>query len=375
VPKSGKHSFLLVFLIATCGAAFSQNTATEKKPGKDQPWNFAVSGDSRNCGDVVVPAIAAGAIKNHAAFYWHLGDLRAIYAVDEDYQQGPEHRGKIVEKDAYLKDAWDDFIQGQIAPFGDMPVFIGIGNHETTPPKTREQFAGKFAKWLDSPPLKQQRLADDPQDSTPKTYFHWIQGGVDFIYLDNATRDQFSQEQMNWLEGVVKRATSNPDVRALVVGMHAALPDSLAHGHSMNDWQVGAESGRRVYGGLLDFNKRTHKNVYLLASHSHFYMSGIFNSEYWKAHGSELPGWIVGTAGAVRYALPPDAPRAQEARTKVYGFLLGTAHTDGSIDFKFEEIKRPDIPVAVSQRYTPEFVGFCFDKNTNFSETAEPAHQ
>jgi hypothetical protein len=368
-------SFLIIVFIAAGTPAFSQQTASEKKPGPDQPWNFAVSGDSRNCGDVVVPAIAAGAEKNHAAFYWHLGDLRAIYGVDEDYQHAPEHRGKIVERDAYLKDAWDDFIQNQLAAFGSMPVFVGIGNHETTPPKTREQFAEKFAKWLDSSTLKKQRLADSPQDTVPKTYFHWIQGGVDFIYLDNATLDQFSEQQVTWLEGVLKRAASNADVRALVLGMHAALPDSLAHGHSMNDWLVGAESGRQVYTDLLNFNKQTHKNVYLLASHSHFYMSGIFNSDYWKAHGGELPGWIVGTAGAVRYALPPDAPRAKEARTRIYGFMLGTVHSDGSIDFKFEEIKRPDVPAAVSQRYTPEFADFCFDKNTNFSETAEPAHQ
>jgi Calcineurin-like phosphoesterase len=375
LPTSKTCSFLIIFFIAACGLPFSQQTPSEKKPGNDQPWNFAVSGDSRNCGDVVVPSIAAGAQKNHAAFYWHLGDLRAIYGVDEDYQHAPEHRSKLVERDAYLKDAWDDFIQNQLAPFGSMPVFVGIGNHETTPPKTREQFAEKFAKWLDSSTLKKQRLADDPQDTGPKTYFHWIQGGVDFIYLDNSTLDQFSPQQVTWLEGVVKRASSNSEVRALVLGMHAALPDSLAHGHSMNDWLVGAESGRLVYTDLVNFNKQTHKNVYLLASHSHFYMSGIFNSDYWKAHGGELPGWIVGTAGAMRYALPPDAPRAKEARTKIYGFLVGTVHTDGSIDFKFEEIKRPDTPAAVSQRYTPEFVDFCFDKNTNFSETAEPAHQ
>ena len=379
MPKSKKYSLLLVFFIAACGLVFSQDTATAKKPGQDQPkdrpWNFAVSGDSRNCGDVVMPSIAAGAVKNHAAFYWHLGDLRAIYGVDEDYQFATEHRGAPVEKEAYLKNAWDDFIQNQIGPFGDMPVFVGIGNHETTPPKTREQFAGKFAKWLDSPPLKQQRLADSPQDTGPQTYFHWIQGGVDFIYLDNATHDQFSPEQVAWLEGVMARASSNADVRALVVGMHAALPDSLASGHSMNDWEVGAVSGRRVYTDLLNFNKQTHKNVYLLASHSHFYMSGIFNSDSWKMHGGELPGWIVGTAGAQRYMLPPDAPRAKEARTKVYGFLLGTVRTDGSIDFKFEEIKRPDTPAAVSKRYTPEFVDFCFDKNTNFSENAGPVHK
>ena len=39
-------------------------------------WYFAVSGDSRNCGDVVMPGIAAGVIQSGAIFYWHLGDLR-----------------------------------------------------------------------------------------------------------------------------------------------------------------------------------------------------------------------------------------------------------------------------------------------------------
>ena len=361
---------LLAILLAS--AAMAQASRRQQAPSD---WNFAVSGDSRNCGDVVMPAVAAGAIKNKAAFYWHLGDLRAIYGVDEDYQDSPEHRGKTVQKDEYLKDAWDDFIQNQIGAFGSMPVFVGIGNHETTPPKTREQFAGKFAQWLDSATLKKQRLADDPKATAPKTYFHWIQGGVDFIYLDNATLDQFSREQVNWLEDVLQRASSNPEVRALVVGMHAALPDSLASGHSMSDWILGVESGRHVYADLVDLRKKTGKNVYLLASHSHFYMSGIFNSEYLSANGGELPGWIVGTAGAVRYALPPDAPRAKEARTKVYGYLLGTVHQDGKIDFKFHEIRKSDIPSAVNRRYTPRFVNFCFDKNTAFYQIPEPLHK
>ncbi|HSK43491.1 MAG TPA: hypothetical protein VLA83_06345, partial [Candidatus Binatia bacterium] len=312
-------SAVLTVLLAC--AASAQTSHRQQKTGD---WKFAVSGDSRNCGDVVMPSIAAGATRNKAAFYWHLGDLRAIYGVDEDYQNSPEHRGKAIQKDEYLKDTWDDFIQRQIGAFGSMPVFVGIGNHETTPPKTREQFAEKFAQWLDSPVLQRQRLADNPQATAPATYFHWIQGGVDFIYLDNATLDQFSPKQVRWLEGVLERDSTNPEVRAIVAGMHAALPDSISLEHSMSDWLVGVESGRRVYNDLLDLKKRTGKNVYLLASHSHFYMSGIFNSQYWAGHGGELPGWIVGTAGAVRYALPPDASRAKEARAKVYGYLLGT---------------------------------------------------
>ncbi len=121
------------------------------------------------------------------------------------------------------------------------------------------------------PRSRSQRLADDPKATAPTTYFHWIQGGVDFIYLDNATMDQFSAEQVSWFEGVMERASSNAEVRAMVVGMHAALPDSVAFGHSMSDWAQGVESGRRVYTDLLDFKKKTKKTVYLLASHSHFY--------------------------------------------------------------------------------------------------------
>ena len=101
----------------------------------------------------------------------------------------------------------------------------------------------------------------------------------------------------------------------------------------------------------------------------------MFNSAHWKANGGELPGRIVGTAGAVRYALPPDSSLAKEARTKIYGFLLGTVNSHGTIDFKFEEVKRESVPAAIMERYTPEFVNFCFDRNTAFVEPAEPAHK
>ncbi|MFZ0036745.1 MAG: hypothetical protein WAK91_04955, partial [Candidatus Acidiferrales bacterium] len=51
---------------------------------------FAVSGDSRDCGDVVMPAIAIKALAQQPAFYWHLGDFRKIYDFDEDMQHEPE---------------------------------------------------------------------------------------------------------------------------------------------------------------------------------------------------------------------------------------------------------------------------------------------
>ncbi|HEU4415408.1 MAG TPA: hypothetical protein VFT65_11545 [Candidatus Angelobacter sp.] len=368
--KLRRTIFVVSAFLIVC-TAWGQKASSPAHQDEKADWTFAVAGDSRNCGDVVMPEIAAAAANEHAAFYWHLGDLRLISGVDEDYQHEPEHRGQTITRDAYLKDAWDDFIKSQLAPFGSMPIFVGIGNHETIPPRTRDDFVAKFVKWLDDPVIRKQRLKDNPADSAPKTYFHWIQGGVDFVYLDNATQDQFSAEQMSWLEGLIQRAAGNSDVKAVVVGMHAALPDSVARGHSMSDWPAGTESGRRVYLDLLAFTQKTHKHVYLLASHSHFIMSGIFNSDYWHSHGGELPGWIVGTGGAIRYALPPDAPRAKEARTQVYGFLLGTVHGNGEIEFAFKEVMRPDVPEKVLQRYTPEFVNYCFEKNTAFTRTTE----
>lgn len=357
---AGRHLQLILFILLI-------TVIVLPAPAQQGVWNFAVSGDSRNCGDVVVPAIATGVKRDQAQFYWHLGDLRAIFAPDEDYQHEPEHRGRPPDMNQYLNTAWDDFIQSQLSFFGQMPVYVGIGNHETTPPKTREQFIAKFSQWLNSPVLEKQRLADDRKDKNPHSYYHWIKGPVDFIYLDNATPDQFDSTQLAWFKSILERDRKNPAVRAVVVGMHVALPGSLAPGHSMSDTPAGTESGRQAYRDLLNFHQTTQKYVYILASHSHFYMSGIFNSDYWNENGGVLPGWIVGTAGAMRYPLPPGESKSVEAKQKVYGYLVGTVHGDGTIDFVFKEIDRSDVPGAVAERYTPAFADYCFNENADFN--------
>ena len=208
---------------------------------------------------------------------------------------------------------WPDYIESQIKPFGSIPFFLGIGNHETVPPlKTREDFLLQFADWLDSPVLRAQRLKDDPNDYRMKTYFHWIDRGVSFYYLDSATADQFDDAQLRWFERTLAKDLADPAVTTIVAGMHKALPESISAGHSMNESPTGTESGRRVYADLLRARDEAHKHVYVLASHSHYFMDGIFNTEYWKQHGGVLPGWIVGTAGAVRYALPPNSSDARQ---------------------------------------------------------------
>ncbi|HSP95169.1 MAG TPA: metallophosphoesterase [Thermoanaerobaculia bacterium] len=349
---------LLFLSCASCATA----AAPARAPAAS--WKFAVSGDSRNCGDVVMPAVAAGAVSNGAAFYWHLGDFRALYDFDEDILQqrlvfGGARKLAITD---YQKLAWDDFIQNQIAPFGAMPVFLAIGNHELVAPKSRGEFLAQFADWFNAPPIQSQRLKDDPKDHRLKTYYHWIQNGVDFITLDNGSNDQFDSEQVAWLEKLAARDATDPALTTIVAGMHAALPDSLASDHSMSAWAQGEKSGRRVYAALLKA-QAAGKKVYVLASHSHFYMSGIFDSPYWRSNGGVLPGWIVGTAGAVRYALPPGAAQAKEAKTNTYGYLVATVDSDGSIRFDFQEIKEGDLSETVVKRFTPDFVRQCFVGN------------
>lgn len=345
----------LVLSLFTSPALFAQKSGT---------WNFAVSGDSRNCGDVIVPAIAAGAKRDHAQFYWHLGDFRAIFAMDEDIRERASG-GQPSGLREYQDMAWRDAIENQLAAFTGMDLFVGIGNHETIPPKTRGEFVETFTRWLDQPIVHDQRIHDDPNDTTVKTYYHWKKNGVDFIYLDNASEDEFDKGQVDWLESILTADKNDASVKAVVVAMHAALPNSLAAGHSMNNWKRGDASGGEVYVNLADFHNQSRKNVYILASHSHFYMKGIYNTDWWKSHGGVLPGWIIGSAGAHRYALPADAHKAEEAKTNVYGYLLGTAHDDGTIDFQFKEIKKNDISSEARSRYGNSLVDFCFNQNSD----------
>jgi hypothetical protein len=309
-----------------------------------------------------MPAIADGVLHSGANFYWHLGDFRAIYTFDEDLVPPASLNlpTKPLNIITYETTAWPDFIAHQLVPFGNLPIYLTPGNHETIPPATREQYLLQFADWLDTPVLRQQRLADDPTDHLLRTYYHWVRNNIDFIALDNASHDQFDDGQVKWFTSVIQRDEASPTIRAIVVAMHAALPGSFGGDHSMNDWSDGQVSGKEVYETLLHARDTAHKKVYLLASHSHFYMADVYRTDTWK--DKVIPGWIVGTAGAVRYRLPKDAPPAT-SMTDVYGYLLATASADGAIDFAFQKLGIDDL-LRVNQGRVPDtLVHWCVDQN------------
>ena len=198
--------------------------------------------------------------------------------------------------------------------------------------------------------------------------------GVDFIYLDNATTEQFDSDQMAWFKDrMTSDAKDNSPVHTVVVGMHEALPNSISANHSMNQENDGGKSGIEVYKQLLELQKK--KKVYVLASHSHYYMGDIFNTPYWRSNGGVLPGWIVGTAGAHRYVLP-EPNTAKVAKTNVYGYLLGTVNPVGqdigTIQFEFRQLEEKDIPTSIAQHYSQDFVHWCFVDNTDAKSSAAP---
>jgi hypothetical protein len=383
---------LVVVKLASLSNLLLQNDSGERLkfvPPKEGTWRFIVSGDSRNCGDVVMPAIAAQAIaKYQPAFYWHLGDLRAIYKIDEDMAGAAQKAGQSLSCESYHKNAWQDFIDHQILPFGTTRFYLGIGNHEVIPPKTAVEFSAQFKDWLLTPRLQMQsqemdqiaaaksgpcrKIAARPYlSATP--YYHWTRSQIDFIYLDNSS-GVFPSDQLDWFDCILERARNNEATKAIVVGMHEALPASRASNHAMCDDAIqdpdlkkqSCESGRRVYDALVEFNKTKH--VYLLASHSHFYMKGIFDNQ---PSANRLDGWIAGTAGAVRYSLPQGTQSGPEALPDHYGYLLGTVQ-NGKIEFEFHEITKSDVPQLVRQQHPETLISWCFANN---SQNQDPASE
>jgi len=387
---------LIYVFLAFCGSsakASARPSDSQAEEAAKNTWRFSVSGDSRNCGDVVMPAIAQNVLQHNVEFYWHLGDFRVGYDTDEDMK---EQYGNTLSVPDYQKNAWGDFVSNQIKPFGELPIFLGIGNHELylrgegdpNQIASHDAFLAFFHSWLDSPEIRKQRLVDNPSASSPTAFYHWKKSPVDFIYLDNSMDTGFEKSQLDWLDRVLAKDRSDRDVQSVVVGMHRALPNSWACGHSMNGDdgkpddvnRRSLESGRQAYKALLDFHKDAGKHVYVLASHSHFLMADIFNTPYWnntaKPDRGVLEGWVIGTAGAARYRLP-ECPKSADpsqcvpkqtlAVSYTSGYLLGTVFPDGKVDFHFEQVTENDVPKKIKDKYGKKFIEFCFLANRDDS--------
>jgi hypothetical protein len=278
--------------------------------------------------------------------------------------------GTQLPKSEYLQQAWDDFLEHQMASFGSLPVFLGRGNHESIKPMTRDGYIAKFSSFLSRPEIQAQRRVDGDSSGAGgsiEPWYHWTRDGVDFITLDNASPDEFSEAQMRWLRSVFDRDLApNSGIRAIVAGMHEALPHSTSSDHGMDDWDLGMRTGELVYTWLFDA-QASGKHVYVLASHSHFYSPNIFNSPYWKQHSNHVvPGTIIGSAGAHRYKLPQFADKS--SKTNIYGYLQGTVQADGSIDFALHELSEGDLVASKWPNAPLDAIHECYIHNSDSAE-------
>jgi 3',5'-cyclic AMP phosphodiesterase CpdA len=249
-----------------------------------------------------------------------------------------------------------------MAAFRGLPVFVVRGNHDTKAPMTRNGFIEKFRPFLDRPEIAAQRRKDGTDAAPIGPWYHWVERGVDFITLDNSTTDEFSDSQLTWLRAVLDHDLApGSGVRTIVVGAHEALPHSTASDHAMDDWNLGRQTGELVYGWLYDL-QAAGKHVYVIASHSHYYSPDIYNTTFWRQYtNSVVPGIIVGTAGAFRLPMPVNV--ASGSKSMVYGFLRATVHTDGTVDFSFQQLNEEDLQNSKWPNAPADAIHECFIHN------------
>ena len=73
----------------------------------------------------------------------------------------------------------------------------------------------------------------------------------------------------------------------------------------------------------------------------------------------------LGTAGAVRYRLPEGVATGTISRTDVYGYLLATVMSDGSIGFEFRQLGLDDLRRANGGIHPDALLGWCYSKNVD----------
>jgi len=333
-------------------------------------WAFAVSGDSRDCGDLVMPKIAR-AIETDAAgppaeLYLHLGDFRRMHAIDcdilkrrhpsYDCESRPPDQLDRFETAEYLDSAWDDFIERQLGGFRKTPVFLTIGNHELYG-RTRDDYRRAFRPWLAQAPVPQQRALDASRgilSAEGSTFYRIVRKRVDFISLDNADGAGFSREQLVWLARVLALDAADDSVRTIVALMHAALPYSTSRGHAMDATCAGLCSGQQAYDLLFRAQNLAgppdkRKHVYVFASHAHYFLENIYDTP--EHRGQVLPGWVIGTAGAEQYR-----------GTIAYGYTRVEVRADGTLAVRFREVGAGTPPLA-SGPGAKELTDFCFHVN------------
>jgi len=75
----------------------------------DGAWRLSFPRDSRNCGDVVMPTIAAHSAQFAPSFYWHLVAICGRSTKLMKTWRSQREQRQVLACDAYQRRAWTDF--------------------------------------------------------------------------------------------------------------------------------------------------------------------------------------------------------------------------------------------------------------------------
>ena len=152
---------LALLLIPSIHAADSKDAAAT--------WTFAVSGDSRNCGDVVMPAIAADATSTTSLSTGTLETCVRSPRPDQDFLQESESRRTSLPISPTMSTTPGTTSSKTRSNPGAM--CLSFSASATTKPHVRKperRLWLRFTIILDRPEMQEQRLKDDPKATEPQ---------------------------------------------------------------------------------------------------------------------------------------------------------------------------------------------------------------
>lgn len=238
-------------LALACGGPATQGPpAIVKMPLEDGHTRIVVGGDSRQDAAHVLPWAFKEAKARGASAFVFLGDMELTPSLD-----------------AHFRSELDDL--------GGVPFYPVLGNHEVRVfgmfnlghATAERDFRMNFLETKLTPI----RSSLDGK----VVYSVNLPGHVHFVALDNVSQPGFGKDQLAWLRADLERASNNPAVRHIFVGMHKPLAKNGVTTHSMEEDGAAAIADSDA---ALEMFQRSRVEL-ILASHLHefvrFYQGGI----------------------------------------------------------------------------------------------------
>ena len=129
----------------------------------------------------------------------------------------------------------------------------------------------------------------------------------------------------------------------------------------MSESPRGDKSGREAYEALWHAHDAAHKHVYVLASHSHYYMDNIFETADWKDKVLPAGSSAQPALNAISYRpklRPRNTPRPMFMATSI-----ATVAPDGAASFQFQRLSLDDLHAINGSRIPEPLVRWCYENN------------